>query len=204
MYKIICDFCGNENRFSNRNERPKECSNQACQNLLENLEVITIEDKEEEVVVVEQPKKIIGLKLIYQKTSDEIQLKTEPKIILGRQNFGSKVLSKIKQVSRAHCSIEFADNQFIVKDLCSTNGTFTGLGDDKVNCLEPQILKDKDFLVLGQEVFLVQLLKEGTTELETTEIEPVLNKLTEILCTECSCILKELPCSCPECGTWNE
>jgi pSer/pThr/pTyr-binding forkhead associated (FHA) protein len=116
--------------------------------------------KEEEVVVVEQPKKIIGLKLIYQKTSDEIQLKTEPKIILGRQNFGSKVLSKIKQVSRAHCSIEFADNQFIVKDLGSTNGTFTGLGDDKVNCLEPQILKDKDFLVLGQEVFLVQLLKE--------------------------------------------
>ncbi len=200
MYKIICDFCGNENRFSNINERPKECSNEACQNSLGNLEVITIEENEES----ERPIKIIGLKLIYQKTSAEIMLKTEPKIILGRQNFDGEVLSKIKQISRAHCSIEFTDNQFIVKDLGSTNGTFVGLGDDKVNCQEPQILKDKDFLVLGQEVFLVQLLKEDATDLETTEIEPVISKPSEILCSECSCILKELPCSCPDCGTWNE
>jgi hypothetical protein len=149
MYKIICDFCGSESKFATLNERPEVCFNEACQNSLTNLEVLNLEDTNEP----EQPKKIIGLKLIYQKNSAEILLKTEPKIILGRQNFGSEVLSKIKQVSRAHCSIEFINNQFIVKDLGSTNGTFKGLGEDKTSCAEAQVLKNNDFLVLGQEVF---------------------------------------------------
>jgi hypothetical protein len=201
MFKIVCDFCGNENKFSTLEQRPKECSNLACQNSLENLEIVSIEDNEE----LEQPMKIVGLKLIYQKTSEEITLKTEAKIILGRQNYGSQVLSKIEQVSRAHCSIEFTGNQFIVKDLGSTNGTFTGLGDDKINCREPQALKDKDFLVLGQEVFLIQLIKaEDRTEQVAIENEVEVNEPLKILCTECSCVLQQLPCSCPDCGTWNE
>ena len=108
MYKITCDFCGNKHLFKTKEEQPKECANQACQNSLEGLEVKELENIEDN----EATKTINGLKLIYQKTSEEVILNTEPKIILGRQNFGSEVLSKIKQVSRAHCSIELTDNQF--------------------------------------------------------------------------------------------
>ena len=205
MYKIICSFCGTENLFSDINNQPVECSNQACQNSLEGLEVITVPDEEKTKQEVKD-KKITSLKLIYQKTSEEISINTDSKIILGRENYGTEILSKIKQVSRNHCSIEFIDNSFIVKDLGSTNGTFIGLGEDKISCTEPQALKEKDFLVLGQEVFLVQLLKEEIKEqvVETKEetIEPEKPKV--ILCCDCSCVLEKVPCSCPECGTWNE
>jgi len=203
MYKIICNFCGEENLFSKAAEQPLECANQACQNTLEDLEVIAVSDNEEN----QSAKKLIGLKLIYQKTSDEIIIKPDSKTILGRKNCGSEILSKISQVSRAHCSIEFTDNQFTVKDLGSTNGTFIGLGDEKTSCESAQTLKDRDFLVLGQEVFLVQLLIEEEItdpEFDAKEEEPAVTKPKEIICTECSFILEKLPCSCPECGTWNE
>ena len=206
MFKIICDFCGTENTFSEKEQRPAECSNQACQNSLEGLEVISENIKENEQEVQEN-EKLIGLKLIYQKTSEEILLNTDPKIILGRESVGSKVLWKIEQISRSHCSVEFKNNKYTVTDLESTNGTFIGLGTDKITCNTPKLLTDKDFLVLGREVFLIQFLKEeklpevGTVrQEETTEIK----KAKKNLCTECSCILQEIPCSCPDCGAWNE
>ena len=203
MSKIICDFCGTENTFSEKEQRPAECSNQACQNSLEGLEIINENKKQQ----VEKDLKLIGLKLIYQKTSEEIILKTDPKIILGRESIGSKVLWKIEQISRSHCSIEFNNNKYTVTDLGSTNGTFIGLGTDKISCKKPQLLSNKDFLVLGREVFLIQFLKEEKlSEPETVlRVETKKNvELKEILCTECSCILSNLPCSCPDCGAWNE
>ncbi len=205
-YKIICDFCGTENTFSEKEQRPAECSNQACQNSLERLELISV-NIEDKVQQTQENEKLIGLKLIYQKTSEEILLNTDPKIILGRESVGSKVLWKIEQISRSHCSVEFKNNKYTVTDLGSTNGTFIGLGTDKITCNTPQLLTDKDFLVLGREVFLIQFLKEEklsepetVPQQETKEIEEV----KEILCTECSCILSNLPCSCPDCGAWNE
>ena len=206
MYKIICDFCGTGNIFSVKEQRPAECSNEACQNSLEGLEVITVDNENKEQEVPEN-EKLIGLKLIYQKTSEAIIIKTDSKIILGRENFGSKVLWKIEQISRSHCSVEFKENKFIVCDLGSTNGTFIGLGTDKVSCKTPQLLNEKDFLVLGKEVFLVQFLKEEQqTEPEIISREEIdeVEEPKEILCSECSCVLTELPCSCPDCGTWNE
>jgi hypothetical protein len=204
MYKIICDFCGTENLFSVKERAPAECSNQACQNSLEGLEIIEFTEEDNSKI---EDLDIIGLKLIYQKTSEEIIIKSDSKIILGRENYGSEVLGKIAQISRSHCSLEFNDNKFWVKDLGSTNGTFIGLGADRTSCEVEQVLKDKDFLVLGKEVFFVQLLiqeqkanPEDITQKEITEIAAT----KEILCTECSCVLTNLPCSCPECGTWNE
>ncbi len=203
MFKLICGFCGTENTFSSIEHQPAECSNQACQNSLEGLEIINENKKQQ----VEKDLKLIGLKLIYQKTSEEIILKTDPKIILGRESIGSKVLWKIEQISRSHCSIEFNNNKYTVTDLGSTNGTFIGLGTDKISCKKPQLLSNKDFLVLGREVFLIQFLKEEKlSEPETVlRVETKKNvELKEILCTECSCILSNLPCSCPDCGAWNE
>jgi len=197
MYKIICDFCGTENLFSVKEHAPTECSNQACQNSLEGLEIIEFTEVDNSNI---EDLDIIGLKLIYQKTSEEIIIKTDSKIILGRENYGSEVLGKIAQISRSHCSLEFKDNTFIVCDLNSTNGSFIGLGANKISCTTPQMLKDKDFLVLGKEVFLVQFLNEDKKQ----EKEIVVEAPTEILCTECSCVLTKLPCSCPDCGTWNE
>lgn len=205
-YKIICNFCGTENTFSSKEQQPAECSNQACQNSLNGLEVISL-NNEDKLQQVQENEKLIGLKLIYQRTSEEIILKTDPKIILGRESIGSKILWKIEQISRSHCSIEFNNNKYTVTDLGSTNGTFIGIGTDKVSCKKPQLLIDKDFLVLGREVFLVQFLKEEklsepktVIQEETKEIE----EAKEILCTECSCVLSNLPCSCPDCGAWNE
>ncbi len=197
MYKIICDFCGTENLFSEKEHAAVECLNEACQNSLEGLEIIEITNDNN----IPENVNIVGLKLIYQKTSEEITLKTNAKIILGRESYGSEVLGEIAQISRSHCSLEFVDNRFIVSDLNSTNGTFIGLGNDKISCTTAQVLNEKDFLVLGKEVFLVQFIKEKLS------IEKANNKTqepTEILCTECSCILEKLPCSCPDCGTWNE
>ena len=201
MYKIVCNFCGTENRFENIETRPAECSNPACQNSLDGLEAIIAEKK------AFSEESITGLKLIYQKTSEQIIIKNGPKIILGRENYGSHVLGKIDQVSRTHCSIEFINNEYFVKDLGSTNGTFIGLGTDKVKCDEPQALKEKDFLVLGREVFLVQFIREEKPEETKNEIsldESKISSLKVILCTECSFVLNKIPCSCPECGTWNE
>jgi len=206
MYKVICIYCETENIFSLKDERPEECSNPACQHYLGGLDLITIYDeyKEQEV---EENEKLIGLKLIYQKTSGEIIIKTDSKIILGRKNFGSEILGNIDQISRSHCSIEFKDNRFVITDLGSTNGTFIGLGTDRVSCITPQVLNEKDFLALGREVFLIQFLKEKKeTEKETVSVVETseIEEPKEILCTECSCILTKLPCSCPDCGTWNE
>ncbi|MCD4794511.1 MAG: FHA domain-containing protein [Bacteroidales bacterium] len=206
MYKIICDYCGTENTFSAKEQQPVECSNQACQNSLKGLEVITvdIEDKEQQV---QENEKLIGLKLIYQKTSEEITVKTDPKIIIGRESVGSKVLWKIEQISRSHCSIEFSNNKYTVTDLGSTNGTFIGVGTDKISCKTPQLFTDNDFLVLGREVFLIQFLKEEKLSEPETVLQEETKEIEESkknLCTECSCVLIKLPCSCPDCGTWNE
>ncbi len=210
-YKIICDFCETENYFSNRFEPPVECSNKACQHSLKDIEVIKIDDKlrKKENVIKEnrfteknkrEKGEITGLELIYQKNSEKIILKTETKVILGRSNQGKEILKNISQVSRSHCSIEFINNEYIVNDLGSTNGTFIGLGSDKTSCKTPQTLKEGDFLVLGQEVFLVKYIREVKTE----EVLILKKEDEEILCLACSCILNELPCSCPDCGTWNE
>ncbi len=206
MYKIICDFCGTENRFATINKPPSECSNQACQNSLKNLEVVQV-NIEENKQKNEENKKLIGLKLIYQKTSEEIVIKTNAKIIIGRESFGKEVLVKIKQISRSHCSVEFKENNYVVFDLDSTNGTFIGIGTERISCTTEQTLKDKDFLVLGQEVFLVQLIREDKfINAENTSMSEIMEteEPKEILCAECSYVLESIPCTCPDCGTWNE
>ena len=200
MYKIICDFCGKENIFSDPDKRPAHCSNPACQNSLNDLEMISIEGNSGPA-----PEAITGIKLIYQKTSEEIILgRQDEKIILGRENYGKEILAGIPQISRSHCSIEINNNEVTVCDMGSTNGTFVGLGTGKLSCTTGRILKENDFLSLGREVFLVLFIRNA----DVGEATPVLNSTTakpkEILCTSCSFILHELPCICPECGTWNE
>ncbi len=210
-YKIICDFCETENYFSNRFEAPSECSNKACQHSLAHLEIIKTEDKHQkkENVIKESPitgknKKdiqgeAVGLELIYQKNSKKIVIKNNNIVILGRNKYGKEILNNISQISRSHCSIEHYRGEFIVKDLGSTNGTFIGLGADKINCKNPQKIKENDFLVLGQEVFLIKYIREEKKDV----IEAEKKEDEEILCSDCSCVLHELPCTCPDCGTWN-
>ena len=200
MYKIVCDFCGTENIFPDPDKRPVHCSNPACQNSLDKLEII-------EMVEEPQPDNgtITGVKLIYQKTSQEIILdKQVEKIILGRENSGKEILAGIPQISRSHCSIEFNNNQVLVSDLGSTNGTYIGLGADKRSCSAPQVLKDNDFLILGREVFLVMFIIRVDVKEQSPASDIAAGKPKEILCSACSCVLAELPCICPECGTWNE
>ena len=72
MYKIICPFCGAENRFPTKDYPPEDCLNKACQHYLGGLDIITIYEERKDDIDEQQLKKnekIVGLKLIYQKTS---------------------------------------------------------------------------------------------------------------------------------------
>lgn len=212
-YKIICDFCAQEHLFDNRFDPPSECSNKACRNSLQGLEIIELETKKTEAKQVineisssektdaetEADLPVTGLELTYQTNGRKIKIELTEKSILGRTNKGSEVLAGIPQISRAHCAIEFDGNDFHVIDLGSTNGTFIGLGNEKKECKETNKLNDSDFLVLGEEVFLVKLIRKAKEEKEQEIVED-----KRILCTECSCVLEKLPGICPDCGAWNE
>jgi len=158
MYRIICPQCSNPNNFETEQSRPEECC--FCFTVFnQDIAVHEIPDQSKG--------KLTGLKLVYQQTSEFIEINGESNL-LGREHIGSQLLSNIlvnqKQViSRKHCSINLQDGKYYLKDEGSTNGTFYGVS--KIDCLkEAQLIENNSILFLGREAFLAQHVYEEVKE----------------------------------------
>lgn len=211
MFKIICDYCGEDIQFSEIEKKPSICPNDYCKESLENLEIQEISTQEHEIE--ENSKDYLnGLVLIFQKTGEEIRLGNFEKVILGRENFGMEVLGKIKQISRVHCSIEFKNNMYIINDLGSMHGTYSGI--NKIDCKKNpnQTLKDNDLIFLGKEPFLVKfilrseqegIIHEIKDEKEPEVVESRPAKIIKYRCRECGTEFDEKYDKCPIDGSYG-
>lgn len=208
MYQIICDYCGEKIKFSELNQKPISCSN--CNSSLEYLAVQEISALQDSIDKKEESHGN-GLVLIYQKTGQQISISNFEKVILGRENFGSEVLGKIPQISRAHCCIELRDNHYIINDLGSMHGTFIGINktDCKINL--NQNINDNDLIFLGREPFLVKFITQHIQEKDGHEIkkevhldETETKKIIKYRCKSCGTEFDEKLEICPIDGAYGE
>ena len=208
MYQIICDYCGEKIKFPELNQKTISCSN--CNSSLEHLAVQEISAQQDSIDKKEESHGN-GLILIYQKTGQQISISNFEKVILGRENFGSEVLGKIPQISRAHCCIELRDNQYIINDLGSMHGTYIGI--NKTDCkINPnQNINDNDLIFLGREPFLVKFITPPASEQVKYEIkeevqldETKAKKIIKYRCKSCGTEFDEKLDICPKCGTYGE
>ena len=208
MYRINCNYCGEEITFTDLAQRPKTCPN--CFSSLEEIDIQNISDTNNNQTKSQEDSDPDGLTLIYQKTNEKIHIPRTDKIILGRESFGSEVLGKIPQISRNHCSIEFIDNQYKVTDLNSTHGTYVGIS--KIDCkFNPkQILNDSDLVFLGREPFLVKLHFKGKASerpAETTISEGQVESKEKTKRFRCLVCAKEYDAKeeiCAGCGSYGQ
>ena len=222
MYNIICDYCDKEIIFEEISQKPETCPN--CNSFLDQLEPRKISEQPagttENRIDKAGPQSCTGITLIYQTTGEKIHI-DQTKVILGREGFGSGILSEIPQISRNHCAIELIDNQYRVTDLDSFNGTF--IGTSKINCKEnpQQILNNNELVFLGREPFLSQLHFETQLSVKRGDISAqqdneIISKPNQsgkrnsviYRCKNCGKdydhkkdICEEV---CQECGTFNE
>jgi pSer/pThr/pTyr-binding forkhead associated (FHA) protein len=212
MYKIVCDYCGEEIIFEEVFQKPEKCSN--CNSFLDQLEPQKVSEpaagKTENQInkIGQQP--CTGITLIYQKTGEKIHI-DQAKVILGREGFGAGVLSEIPQISRSHCVIELIDNQYRVTDLDSFNGTYVGIS--KINCnLNPkQILNDSDLVFLGREPFLVESHlkakaseRTAVTRISEEKIESKEEKTRRFRCLVCAKEHDAKEEICDGCGSYGQ
>ncbi len=196
MLKIICtnSACNKEIYFNSKDDLPKEC--EFCWEVLPN-DIEILEMKIENNVV-------ISLSITYQKNQESLLIPIDKKIILGREHFGSELLSKIVfngnlVISRKHCSIEYKNGSLYLLDEGSLNGTFYSI--NKINCKnEPIEITDNNIFYLGQEPFL---LKVNYSLLENVISEPVTETTIEDIktfnCRKCGNIFSEKLSECPVC-----
>lgn len=95
----------------------------------------------------------MDIKLIVQKPKTslrEVKLR-RPRTVVGRKK-GCKVRIRAGGVSRIHCVLLRQDNQIVVKDLTSTNGTF--VNGQRVTMAE---LQAGDVLRVGPLQFMIQI-----------------------------------------------
>lgn len=167
-------------------ENSNQCPNCFNEDALEELR----EDKES-INPINTDEKIISIELTYQSNGKKIIIDCANAInILGRNGFGSDLLSEIMfnnrpVISREHCRIEYdvKKNVITVTDLGSTNGTFI---EDRL-CNEKTKLENQSFLVLGRERFFVNFIFE-TMENELKIENLYENKQNEIkyICLNCN------------------
>jgi len=214
MFRLICDYCGEEITFEKIDQKPEICA--ICNSSLEDIKVEKLERSEDNEAQTQEKGNLAGLVLIYQETGEEIDIEHSDKIILGRQNIGREVLGKITNenggpvISGSHCSIEFdtEQNQYFLNDLNSRNGTFFGV--TKINCkTNPnQKLSDSDLIYLGREPFLVKLKYKSIDSEERQAAEKPKIDVKTPQGYECqSCYdywSEESSFTCPKCGSWND
>lgn len=149
---------------------------------------------------------IVGLTLIYQINQQRLEIPSE-KTVLGRESFGADVLAAIlfngKQViSRKHCSIEFRDQKFYLKDLGSLNGTYCGL--DKTNCRVEQIIENQSLIYLGEEPFLALVrCRIPEAQVQPSAQTQHLRSIRKFACNDCGYETETPSSDCPECETFN-
>lgn len=204
MYKISCDYCFEDNFFSTPDQRPAVCSN--CNSPLDHLEIMDQNqafDFEQEMT---KPKSLDGLVLTYEKTLEKINISHSEIIILGRQATGKEIFQHIPQISREHCKIEFIDDNYVLTDLNSLNGTFIGLNQRDCNKHQMQKIKDNDIVYLGREAFRIQLKYKSLVASETTDAP--LNeeeiKFMRFKCRACGKIHSMNLLICDSCGSYGQ
>jgi hypothetical protein len=203
MYKITCDYCFEDNVFTDPDSRPVVCSN--CNSPIDHIEV----HDESESIDLEQemnkPRTLDGLTLTYEKTGEKIYLEHNEIIILGRQANGKEFLHKIPQISREHCKIEFLDGNYVLTDLGSMNGTFVGVNRRDCNKYQMQKIKDNDIIYLGREPFQVQLrykVLNAGEQLLTDASEEI--KMLRFKCRACGKIHNMNLLICDNCGSYGQ
>lgn len=219
MYKIVCSYCDEEFLFENLSQKPQECH---CNTPLSHLEPQKINDPSPDTNESDENlRKLAGVVLVYQKTGGGVIQINQAAAILGREGHGADLLAQIPQISRSHCMIECVDNQYLVSDLNSTNGTYIGVGNSRIDCKENpgQLLSEKDLLFLGREPFLVQMIY-GDQNTEQNDISisntsppneaghPGTSKPLGFQCRNCGKYYEDKDDiwdkACEECGTFNE
>lgn len=211
MYKIVCDYCGEEIIFEEVSQKPETCPN--CNSFLDQLEpqkMSELADSATENQIDKIGQQLCtGITLIYQKTGKKIHI-DQTKVILGREGFGADVLSEILQISRSHCVIERINNQYRITDLDSFNGTYVGISKIDCNLNPKQILNDSDLVFLGREPFLVKLhlkVKASERSAETTiseeKVESKEKKTRRFRCLACAKEYDAKEEICDGCGSYG-
>jgi NADPH-dependent 2,4-dienoyl-CoA reductase/sulfur reductase-like enzyme/pSer/pThr/pTyr-binding forkhead associated (FHA) protein len=109
-----------------------------------------------EAVLIHVPDRVTGLKL------PEVLLSQTKVMVVGRQP-GVALLIDQGSVSRRHAEVRYANGQYILSDVGSTNGTF--VNDVRIEPDKPYVLKTNDLLRFGRLVtfrFVLRALPPDT------------------------------------------
>ena len=201
MLKIICPNCDKENNFQSRGHTPSECS--FCFTSIPSAIIIS--------ETADDGREITGLTIIYQINQQRLEISTLHKTILGRENFGASVFSKIffngkPVVSRIHCSIEFTNGKFYLLDEDSLNGTYYSV--NKISCkTSPQVIEDKSIFYIGEEVFLANINYAESKGDESPKVEAVkqeeVKTIKQYRCRGCGNNFETFSDDCPNCDRYN-
>jgi Zn-finger nucleic acid-binding protein len=168
---------------------------------LDNISKVKQDEKDFDV---EKNNEVIGLELVYQKTLKKITV-PKSKVILGRENMGASLFSKIKVngnpvISRSHCSLEFDSrtNKYMIEDLGSLNGTFVN---DK-ECVNKVVIEKNSIIKFGRELFVSKYLYKSIQPVDASNNTIEADKNIEIVftyfCPDCSKHFKK-DGFCPDC-----
>lgn len=204
MYQIRCYYCGQKFQFESLAQKPETCSN--CNSYIGNIRPEDLSAPQSATDASVQTG-LLGLNLTYVKTGQTIELRGFQKVSLGREHQGREVLEQVPQISRRHCSIEQINDQFVVTDEGSKNGTFIQSGSSRIDCQQNpgQVLHDNDFLLLGQEQFLAKYIYAPSVQpaspeaiLSTNQIQP-----SKYSCYNCGAVYDQPQEVCPECNSFG-
>ncbi|MCD4817169.1 MAG: FHA domain-containing protein [Candidatus Cloacimonetes bacterium] len=198
-FKITCIHCGKEILFNESSKKPVRCSN--CNFLIKDSKIIEVLNNKNKT----NENLLDGLMLCCQKTGNKKNIKHSNRIVLGRDNIGKEILTN-SHISSEHCVIECVNNEYIITDLNSTNGTFLGV--DKIDCkfYPKQIIKDGDILYLGRESFLIKIKTKSLFPSEESNSDNNKKEETPVIkyrCINCDCIVNEKTETCPNCKTYH-
>lgn len=215
MREVLCPSCHRTNQLEVNNAIPDECS--YCFEVFPKDAEIADSGTEraKSEMNVPQVGEIDGLVLTYQINEAEIRVAASGRVVLGRKAFGSEILSRIlfngnKVISREHCSIDFRDGAFYIKDEGSRNGTFYSVR--KVSCRDvPQLIEPNSIIYLGEEPFFARIVRKEVSSddwdraaLPESDGAPQAaeKNVNRLRCNNCGHEIEENPC--PHCDTYNK
>lgn len=208
MFEVICPTCNKKNLFESRDSIAEECG--YCFEVFPPSIQVSDSPEQNGVSASRENGEVSGLVLIYQIDQRQITIDVSEKTILGRKSHGAEILSTIyfndkPVISRQHCSIEFINGDFYLRDENSLNGTFYGI--KKMSCKNsPQKIENDNILYLGEEPFIARIIQKEPEAIVQSEAEAV-NKGAENIvlyrCNECGLEKQEKLPMCPVCDTFN-
>jgi pSer/pThr/pTyr-binding forkhead associated (FHA) protein len=199
-YNFICEGGRHDNFFSDKSNPPEEC--QSCFEKFDLKNVVETEDQNQ--------KDPVSLTIIYQLTQERLEIPNVQKTLLGRNNTGSEIFSKIRSngkpvISREHCSIEYKNGKFYLLDEESMNGTFYGV--NKITCKNcAQLIENNSVFYIGEEQFLAILNYGEEVKSEVIDAPPRIRENTipkSFRCSKCGTEFEVKTEDCPNCERYN-